>query len=387
MGPTSPWPKGNRLGNPMAFGGPYLGIMACREQFVRRMPGRLVGQTVDRRGKRCWVLTLQTREQHIRREKATSNICTNQGLLALRAAVYLAAMGPDGLRDVAELCLQKARYAAERLTAGDVACAGLRAAHVQGVRGARPPAAAWTSSCGRTAAGHLRRRAAGALVSGIGRLPAGGRHRKTNEGGDRPIGGRTGRHYVSEEYKTLPAFSCQTPTEYRKPKTICETPAPRNCCLNFPSPAAVRCGCRSATCPAGRSSELLPPAGAGRRSAAAAGIARARDGAALRQPLDAEHVGRHQFLSAGLVYDEVQSQAERAAGRPAGHGRPAPLPARSRRCKGMLALLYQSQQMLAEIAGLPAVSLQPAAGAHGELTALLVAAAYFRDLGKSGRWC
>jgi glycine dehydrogenase subunit 1 len=109
--------EGQSLGSPMAFGGPYLGIMACREKFVRRMPGRLVGQTTDRRGRRCWVLTLQTREQHIRREKATSNICTNQGLLALRAAVYLAAMGPAGLRSVAELCLHKAHYAAERLTA------------------------------------------------------------------------------------------------------------------------------------------------------------------------------------------------------------------------------------------------------------------------------
>jgi glycine dehydrogenase subunit 1 len=91
--------------------------MACREPFVRRLPGRIAGQTTDRHGRRCWVLTLQTREQHIRREKATSNICTNQGLIALRAAVYLAAVGPRGLREVAQLCLHKARYAAARLAA------------------------------------------------------------------------------------------------------------------------------------------------------------------------------------------------------------------------------------------------------------------------------
>ena len=119
MVPTSSWPRARALGNPMSFGGPYLGIMACREDFLRKMPGRIVGQTTDRHGKRCWVLTLQTREQHIRREKATSNICTNQGLLALRASIYLAAMGPGGLRQAAELSARKAHYAADLLAAVD----------------------------------------------------------------------------------------------------------------------------------------------------------------------------------------------------------------------------------------------------------------------------
>jgi glycine dehydrogenase subunit 1 len=109
--------EGQSLGTPPSFGGPSLGLFATREAHIRRLPGRLVGQTVDRRGRRAFVLTLQTREQHIRRERATSNICTNQGLIAIRAAAYLAAVGPRGLRQVAALCLQKAHYAAEQIAA------------------------------------------------------------------------------------------------------------------------------------------------------------------------------------------------------------------------------------------------------------------------------
>ena len=194
--------EGQGLGVPMCFGGPNLGVFAAKNDLVRRMPGRLVGATVDRDGERGFVLTLQTREQHIRRAKATSNICTNVALCALMATIYLATLGRGGSCAVGELSAAKAHYAAERL------------ATIPGVslRFAAPFFKEFALKLPKSPERVAARLARQGILAGVplktfdrepGRLPAGRRDREAHEGRDRRASPRPSRRRWPDELRCL----------------------------------------------------------------------------------------------------------------------------------------------------------------------------------------
>ena len=192
--------EGQTLGNRLDFGGPSFGFFAATEAYLRRMPGRIAGETVDADGRRGFVLTLQTREQHIRREKATSNICTAQALNALAGVVYLSWLGRQGLVELGELLLQRTHYAREQLVALD----GVAALHEQPVvrefavslrgRGRRrgdPPLPGRGRQPGLRARARVRR-VPGRVVGGLDRAALEGRHRPPCRGARCRRGGRAG---------------------------------------------------------------------------------------------------------------------------------------------------------------------------------------------------
>ena len=181
--------EGQGAGNFQSFGGPHYGFIAARADYTRRMPGRIVGETTDTAGKRGYVLTLQTREQHIRREKATSNITTNQTLLALAGLVHLTWLGPQGLREVGETCMALAEYAKERLAAAGAELAVSRQGNIQGVcRPGRTERRARSSATAR-AHGRPSRLRARARLRGARRRPARRGDREADARRHRPAGG------------------------------------------------------------------------------------------------------------------------------------------------------------------------------------------------------
>ena len=360
--------EGQSLGNALNFGGPYVGLFATREKFVRQMPGRLVGQTVDADGRRGWVLTLSTREQHIRREKATSNICTNSGLCALAFTIHLALLGEAGLTRLARLNHAKAVQAAERLAA--IPGVQLVNASFFNEFTLRLPRAGGGGRRGAGRARHPRRRAGQPVLSRTdrtGRSAAGRGDRDRHRRGYRSVDAGQGGAAMNEWSQAL-----ERPPVRRRGRPRCETisgnrglqieetlifeqDAPGRCGVDLPEPppVAARLGGLERRGPIGLPGLTEPQV--------------VRHFTRLSQKNYAIDSGLYPLGSCTMKHNpRLNEKMARLPGFADLH----PLQPVST-VQGALELIDTLAHWLKTLTGMPAVALSPAAGAHGELCGMM----------------